>query len=123
MRSILIAEDNRDLAEMIQLALQPLDAEVHLAFDGGDAVAQARRRLPDLAVLDIGLPTIDGFEVCRQLRALPGGQRIRIVALTTWGTMEDRSRGAAAGFDEHWTKPIGIDLLLDLARRQLKAMH
>lgn len=123
MRKILIAEDNRDLAEMFRLALEPLDAQVRLAFDGGDAVEQARSQMPDLAVLDIGLPTIDGFEVCRQLRALPGGEKIRIVALTTWSTMQDRERGVAAGFDEHWTKPVGVDLLLDLTRRQLQSLH
>jgi len=78
--------------------------------------------LPDLAVLDIGLPGLDGFEVCRRIRALPGGGRIRIVALTTWGTVEDRRLGVEAGFDEHWTKPLGLDLFRDLASRQLRVV-
>jgi len=123
MKSILVAEDHQDLAEMVRLALQTLDVRVELAFDGRSAVAQAQRHLPDLALLDIGLPDIDGFEVCRQLRGLPGGGDIRIVALSTWTTEQDRQRGAAAGFDEHWAKPIGADLLLRLVGQQLLEVH
>jgi DNA-binding response OmpR family regulator len=121
MKSVLIAEDNRDLAETLKMGLEPLDADVRVAFDGQQAVQQARERLPHLAVLDIGLPGLDGYQVCRQIRALPGGDRIRIVALTTWGTVEDRLSGVEAGFDEHWTKPLGLELFVDLARRQLLA--
>ncbi len=119
MRSVLIAEDHRDLAESLMMGLEPLDVEVRLAFDGGDAVRQAQARLPDVAVLDIGLPVLDGYEVCRRIRALPGGARVRVVALTTWGTVEDRLSGADAGFDEHWTKPLGLELFRDLTRRLL----
>jgi CheY-like chemotaxis protein len=121
MQTVLIAEDNRDLAETMQLALEPLDVEVCVAYDGPSAIEIARERMPQLAVLDIGLPGADGYRVCRALRALPGGAELRIVALTTWGTIQDRERGAAAGFDEHWAKPIGIELLLDLVRRHLHA--
>lgn len=121
MQKVLIAEDSRELAELMRQALEPLDVEVRLAFDGASAVRQASEWWPDLAVLDIGLPDLDGFQVCRALRALPHGAEMRIVALTTWGTVQDRERGAAAGFDEHWTKPVGIDLLLNLVRRQLRA--
>ncbi len=120
MKSILVAEDHRDLADMFRLALETLDVHVDVAWDGASAVTLAQRNLPDLALLDIGLPDIDGFEVCRRLRALPGGADTRIVALTTWATMDDRRRGAAAGFDEHWAKPIGVDLLLQLVRQQLQ---
>jgi CheY-like chemotaxis protein len=121
MKSVLIAEDHRDLAELLRTALEPLDVEVRLAFDGAQALQLAGARLPDLAVLDIGLPDVDGYEVCRRLRRLPGGERVRIVALTTWGMVQDRLRGADAGFDEHWTKPLGLELFRDLARRQLLA--
>lgn len=121
MKSVLIAEDNRDLAATLREALEPLDLEVRLAYDGQAAVQHARERLPHVAVLDIGLPGLDGYEVCRQLRALPGGDRIRIVALTTWGTVEDRRSSVDAGFDEHWTKPLGLELFVDLTRRQLLA--
>ena len=123
MKSILIAEDHKDLAEMFRLALETLDVHVDVALDGPAAVAIAKERLPDLALLDIGLPDVDGFEVCRRLRALPGGADVRIVALTTWSTEEDRRRGALAGFDEHWAKPIGLDLLLQLVRHQLLVAH
>lgn len=121
MRSVLIAEDHRDLAESLVMGLEPLDVEVRLAFDGADAVRQAQARLPDVAVLDIGLPVLDGYEVCRRIRALPGGAGVRVVALTTWGTVQDRLSGADAGFDEHWTKPLGLELFRDLTRRQLLA--
>ncbi|KQT07590.1 hypothetical protein ASG30_17300 [Ramlibacter sp. Leaf400] len=118
---MLIVEDNRDLAKTLMTGLDPLDVDVRLAFDGREAVRQASERLPDVAVLDIGLPVMDGYEVCRRIRALPGGDRIRVVALTTWGTVQDRRSGADAGFDEHWTKPLGLDLFVDLTRRQLLA--
>lgn len=119
MKSVLIAEDNRDLAEVLSMGLAPLDIEVRVALSGTQAVEMARERLPDVAVVDIGLPGLDGFEVCRQVRAMPGGNRVRIVALTTWGSVEDRRLGADVGFDEHWTKPLGLDLFVDLTRRQL----
>ena len=121
MQSVLIAEDNRDLAEILSLGLEALEVEVRLAFDGGNAVQQASARLPDVAVVDIGLPVLDGFEVCRRIRALPGGDRVRVVAFTTWGTVHDRQSGVDAGFDEHWTKPLGLELFCDLTRRQLMA--
>lgn len=121
MKTVLIAEDNRDLAEVLVQGLAALDIEVRVALAGPQAVEMAAERLPDVAVLDIGLPGLDGFEVCRRIRALPGGERVRIVALTTWGTAEDRRLGADAGFDEHWTKPLGLELFVDLTRRQLAA--
>ena len=121
MKSVLIAEDHRDLAELLKEALDPLDVEVRLALDGAQALQLATARMPDLAVLDIGLPVVDGYEVCRRLRRLPGGEHVRIVALTTWGTVQDRRSGADAGFDEHWTKPMGLELFRDLTRRQLLA--
>ena len=122
MKSVLIAEDNRDLAQVLQMGLAPLDLEVRVALTGPQALEEAQRRLPHVAVLDIGLPGLDGFEVCRRLRALPGGDRIRIVALTTWGTLHDRRKGVDAGFDEHWTKPLGLELFVDLTKRQLLAV-
>jgi len=119
MKSILIAEDHRDLADMFRMALEPLDVHVRVALNGPAAIEEATRHLPDLALLDIGLPEIDGYEVCRRLRALPGGRNLRIVALTTWATEADRLRGVEAGFDEHWTKPVGLELLQQLVRRHL----
>lgn len=121
MQTVLIAEDNRALADLMARALEPLDVELRVVYSGTAAIEEARSRMPDVAVLDIGLPGADGFQVCRALRAMPGGTDLRIVALTTWATIQDRERGAAAGFDEHWTKPIGLDLLLDLVRRHLLA--
>lgn len=102
----LIADDNADAAESLGLLLKMEGHCVHLAHQGEQALELANQVRPDVAVLDIGMPLMDGFEVARQLRSQPWSQSMFIVALTGWGHQEDRRRSKEAGFDEHFTKPL-----------------
>jgi len=88
--------------------------EAHVAHDGLSAIASAERLAPDAVLLDIGLPGMNGYEICRRLRETPWGKRLTIVALTGWGQEEDRRRSKAAGFDTHLVKPVDSELLLEL---------
>jgi PAS domain S-box-containing protein len=106
---VLVIEDNDDAREMMRNLLRLLGHEVHEACDGASGVEQARRVRPDAALIDIGLPGIDGYEVARRIRAdLPGA---RLVAVTGYGQPEDRERALAAGFDEHLVKPLDPEQL------------
>jgi CheY-like chemotaxis protein len=105
-RRVLIVDDNRDAADALAqlLRLEGHDAEV--AYGGMQALQSAHRQRPDLVLLDLGMPGMDGFEVARRLRAELGDEpRLRIVALTGWGQDADRQRTAAASFDGHLLKP------------------
>ena len=80
--------------------------EMHLAYDGLEAVEAAARIKPDLVLLDIGLPRLNGYEACRRIREQPWGKNLVVVALTGWGQEEDRRQSAEAGFDAHMVKPL-----------------
>lgn len=101
---ILIAEDNPDAAEMLRIMLTVMGQEVRVAWDGIQAVAMAKTFEPQIALLDIGMPRMDGYEAARRIRALLG-TRVVLVALTGWGQDEDIRRAREAGFDRHLTKP------------------
>jgi signal transduction histidine kinase len=107
-RRVLVADDNRDAADTLAELLRTLGAEVTVAYDGTQALQRCMEREPDIAVLDIGMPGLDGCDVARALRARPDGARIKLVALTGWGQAADRDRVAAAGFDHHLLKPVGV---------------
>ncbi|HEV3032425.1 MAG TPA: hybrid sensor histidine kinase/response regulator [Polyangia bacterium] len=109
-RRILIVEDGADNRETLQELLESLGHDVHVAIDGVEGVARALAVRPDIALVDIGLPLIDGFEVARRVRAAVGSEMF-LVALTGYGQPEDRARAAAAGFDAHLTKPMDLDVL------------
>ncbi|XYH92791.1 response regulator [Sorangium sp. So ce1128] len=105
------ADDNRDAAEGVAEALRALGHEAHVVYDGEAAIEAARRLAPDLALVDIGLPVVDGYEVARRLRAMPEGRRLGLVAMTGYGQPSDRQRATAAGFDDHIVKPVSIDVV------------
>jgi len=88
--------------------------EVRMAHDGAAAVAMVQAWRPDVMLLDIGLPHLDGYEAARQIRALAGGSTILLIALTGWGQAEDRARSAEAGFDHHLVKPVDLATLAAL---------
>jgi signal transduction histidine kinase len=113
-RSVLIADDNRDALESLAALLSMHGHEVHVAADGGEALAQAERVRPDVVLLDIGMPGLTGYEVARRIRASDWGQQMLLVALTGWGQAEDQARAHAAGFDHHITKPVDLERLLGL---------
>jgi CheY-like chemotaxis protein len=121
-RKVLVADDNTDAADSLAILLELMGNEVRTAADGEAAVAAAEAFRPDVAVLDIGMPRLDGNEVARRIRAAEWGRRTVLIALTGWGQTEDRRRTAAAGFDLHLTKPVDpttLDALLaELCRKK-----
>jgi CheY-like chemotaxis protein len=112
--SILIVDDNEDAASMLALYFQTLGHRVVTAFNGADALALATRASPDVFVLDIGLPDMDGYALAAELRQRKQSSASVIVALTGYGLPEDRARARAAGFDHHLTKPVTPALLAAL---------
>jgi CheY-like chemotaxis protein len=110
-RRILIVDDNRDAAESLAMMLSADGHETHAVFSSQDALNEAITFLPDMILLDIGLPEMDGYEVARRLRHLPSLDQLRIVALTGYGQASDIARAKAAGFDGHLVKPIDFDAL------------
>jgi CheY-like chemotaxis protein len=106
-RHVLVVEDSADNREMLRELLEMDGFHVDVAADGVEGVSQALALRPQIAIVDIGLPAMDGYEVARQVRAALGGD-IRLVALTGYGQPEDHHRTTAAGFDAHLTKPIDL---------------
>jgi PAS domain S-box-containing protein len=105
-RRILVVDDNVDNAESLSILLEMLGNETHMARDGIEAVEAAAQLRPDVVLLDIGLPGLDGFEVCRRIREQPWGKDTLLVAITGWGQESDRRRSHEAGFDYHLVKPV-----------------
>jgi PAS domain S-box-containing protein len=110
-RRILVVDDNVDAAESLGMLLALGGHTVRVAHDGAAALRAAGDELPEVVLLDVGMPGMDGYEVARQLRRLPGGDGVLIAALTGWGQDEDRRRTAEAGFDVHLVKPVEPDAL------------
>jgi two-component system, chemotaxis family, CheB/CheR fusion protein len=108
---VLVVDDNRDAANSLGMLLKFLGAEIHLAYDGFEAIAALESFGADLVLLDIGMPGMDGYEVARRIRRHPKLADLKLIALTGWGQEEDRRRTAAAGFDHHLIKPTGIEAL------------
>ena len=116
-RRILIADDNNDALESLATLLQLSGHEVYTATNGGTALQSAERHKPEVALLDIGMPMLDGYEVAKRIRSQPWGQRITLVALTGWGQDSDRRRSREAGFDSHLVKPLDLETLTELLAR------
>lgn len=105
-RSVLLADDNLDAAETLAELLRMDGHKVHTAHDGARAVAMALQLRPDVLVLDIGMPGLNGYEVARRVRAQPWGREPLLIAATGWGREDDREKARIAGFDIHLTKPF-----------------
>jgi PAS domain S-box-containing protein len=110
-RRILIVEDNTDARESLQLLLQLAGHEVETAADGPSGLRKLEAFRPDVALIDLGLPGIDGYDLVRRVRSLPQTKATRFIALTGYGQAEDRRRALDAGFDVHLTKPVDPDRL------------
>ncbi|MEJ8839840.1 hybrid sensor histidine kinase/response regulator [Ramlibacter sp. AN1133] len=110
---ILIADDNADAAETLAMLFAAGGHEVATACDGVEAIARVKEFQPEIAFLDIGMPVMGGLEAARQIRGLPAGDRVRLVALTGWGQPADRERTREAGFDLHLVKPLTLEALQD----------
>ena len=113
-RRILVVDDNRDAAESLSMLLSITGHETAMAHDGGAAFDAAEREQPDVVLLDLGLPTLSGYEVCRRIRQQSWGREMFVIALTGWGQDEDRQKTREAGFDGHLVKPVAYDALLRL---------
>jgi signal transduction histidine kinase len=110
-KRILVTDDNQDAAKSLSMLLRLNGHEVETVFDGESAVAKAETYRPDIMLLDIGLPDMNGYDVCRTIRQTPWGKSIRMVALTGWGQEQDRRNAREAGFDDHLVKPVDPQVL------------
>jgi len=110
-RRLLIVDDNRDGAESLALFMQMHGHDVHVAHSGQEALVLAETVHPEVAVIDIGMPQMNGYEVAHRIRQAEWGGAVTLVALTGWGQQGDKDRAFAAGFDQHCTKPIDPEVL------------
>jgi two-component system CheB/CheR fusion protein len=121
-RRLLIIEDNRDLAGVLAALLQRAGHEVQVAHDGAAGLAIAERMRPEIVVLDLGLPVLDGFEVARRLRQIPDLAPLVIIAMSGYGSENDREKSKQARIDHHLVKPKDVEkietLIASLGARQ-----
>ena len=113
-RPILVVDDNRDNAQTMSALLGALGFEVRIAYGGEEALSHVRQRVPEVVLMDIGMPEMDGFEVARRIRSQPGGDDCVLIAMTGWSQEDYRTRARTAGFDHHLVKPVDLDRLTGL---------
>ena len=116
-RRMLVVDDNVDAAESLSQVLQMLGFHTVTAHDGAEALEIVRSWRPSLVLMDIGMPKMNGLEAAREMRKLPGGERLTLIALSGWGQHEDRRRSGDAGFDHHFVKPVDVEALVELIRQ------
>jgi PAS domain S-box-containing protein len=122
-RRILVVDDNRDAADSLSSFLQMLGHEPRTSYDGAEALEAAEMFRPEIVLLDIGLPKMNGYEVARKLRENSWGRDLILIALTGWGMEEDRKRAFEAGFDHHLTKPADLEVLRKLLTLPASESH
>jgi CheY-like chemotaxis protein len=120
---ILVVDDNRDSADTLGALLQMSGHSVEVAYDGVSSLAAADEFQPEVVLLDIGMPDMDGYAVASRLRRRPGGDDTLLIAITGWGQPADKQRALAAGFDHHLTKPVEHSTLLSLLTRPTNRTH
>jgi len=111
---VLVVDDNVDAANTLAELLAVYECTANVAYSGLEALVLGEVIRPDLILLDISMPTMNGFETAGKIRAQPWGERVRIVALTAWGDDHSRNSTLRAGMDFHLTKPVGIEVLLGI---------
>jgi len=111
---VLVVDDNIDAANTLAMLLRLAQQDVRAVYSGQSALEEAARFQPEVVILDIGMPGMDGYEVARCLRRLAGGESLVLIAVTGWGQQEDRDRSTAAGFDHHLLKPVDSAVLHQL---------
>lgn len=114
MLRVLVVDDNLDAAETLAMLLEMSGHDVKMANDGPEAIEVARRELPQVVLLDIGMPGMNGYDVARKLREQPETRGMVLVAMTGWGQEEDMARSKEAGFDHHLVKPVEPAVLSNL---------
>lgn len=118
---ILVVDDNVDAAFTLQMLLKIKGHHAHISHSGEQAIADAAALKPDVILMDISMPGMNGYDACRHIRASPEGRQTVIVALTGFGKEEDRRLSHEAGFDAHLLKPVDIKTLLDTLQNLLAA--
>jgi signal transduction histidine kinase/ActR/RegA family two-component response regulator len=113
-RRVLVVDDNADSAESMAMLLRIQGHVIETAHDGEAALAVAERFRPDAILLDLGMPRLNGYEVCSRLRQFAWGRHVLVIAQTGWGQAQDRARSVEAGFDAHLTKPVDPDLVQEM---------
>lgn len=108
---VLIIDDDKDTVLILSLLLQAKGYDALTACEGTEALSIAAKERPNVVLLDLGLPGMDGLEVCRRLREEPGGKDLQIIAITGWGRASDTAAAIAAGCDLHLTKPVNFATL------------
>jgi CheY-like chemotaxis protein len=108
---VLVVDDNHDAAMSLSMLVELLGHEVRTAYDGLEALGLAEAFRPEVVLLDLGMPEMDGYEACRRLREQPWGNPMAVVAVTGWGREDDRRRTQLAGFDQHLVKPVAPDVI------------
>jgi CheY-like chemotaxis protein/two-component sensor histidine kinase len=114
---ILVVDDNRDVAASLSMLLDLMGHDVRVAYDGEKAVQLAGEFRPQIVLLDLGMPNVDGYETCRRIRNHGWGADMTLIAVSGWGQDEDRRRSATAGFDAHLVKPVSPETLAELSSR------
>ena len=116
---VLIADDNRDAADTMGMLLELGGHEVIIAHSGNQALQLGREHRPDVVILDIGMPDLNGYDVARTARNEEWGKSAYLIALTGWGQAEDKERARLAGFDRHLTKPVDPDLVEEILKQHM----
>jgi CheY-like chemotaxis protein len=122
-RRILIVDDNRDAAQALRELVEVWGYAAAVAFDPVEALQRARNFHPELVILDIGLPVMDGYELAERLRGIPGLEKVSIAAATGYGQDADRARAERAGIDAHLVKPVDGDRLRQVLGELLPERH
>ena len=112
---ILVVDDNRDAAESLSMLLELKGHEVRRAYDGENALQLAEDFRPEMVLLDLGMPKMNGYEACRRIRDHAWGAQMTLIAVTGWGQEDDRRKSTAAGFDGHLVKPVDPETLEELS--------
>ena len=115
---VLVVDDNEDAANSLATLLEVMGYQVRTAYDGPEAIEAADDFKPEVALLDIGLPRLSGYDIARHVRS-SRGSGVLLVAITGWGQEDDRRRAREAGFDHHFTKPADFEVLLELIGQEL----
>ena len=123
MKRILVVDDDMAIREMLEIILKQADYQVLTASNGRDAVAITRKEKPDLVLMDVRLPLLDGYQACKQINANPETRNVPVVFLTARGQIEEIQMGLSAGAVDYYVKPFAADALLKRIQELLVVYH